>query len=258
VAIGATPDDEIEEIPVHYLVLLYGDETTAAEPGTDAFEAEMAGYMAFGELAADAIRGGAALHLTDTARTIRHEGGVATVTDGPFAETTEALGGYYVLEADNLDDVIEMVRHIPATKTGSSEIRPLVMYTSTVADAADLKDCWLATMHGQPEVPAAEIPGTPEWDAGAGDHQAFGETAGDAIKEGGAVQPSTAATTVRVRDGEVIVSDGPFSEAIEVVGGFYVLKGTPESVADLAEQIPVNAGGAVEIRPVMDLSEMDG
>jgi hypothetical protein len=243
---------------VHYLVLLYGDETTAAEPGTAEFEAEMAGYMAFGELAADAIRGGAALHLTNTARTIRHDGGAATITDGPFAETTEALGGYYVLEADNLDDVIELVRHIPATMTGASEIRPLVMFTSTLEDAADQKDCWLATMHGQPEVAASEIPGTPEWDAGAADHQAFGEKAGEAIKEGGAVEPATAATTVRVRDGEVTVSDGPFSEAIEVVGGFYVLKGTPESVAELATQIPVNPGGAVEIRPVMDLSAMEG
>jgi hypothetical protein len=242
---------------VHYLVLLYGDEAHATEPGTPEFDAEMAGYMAFGELAADSIRGGAALHLTEMARTIRrHDGGTVTVTDGPFAETTEALGGYYVLEADNLDDVIEMVRHIPATKTGVSEIRPLVMFTSSLEDAADQKGCWLATIHGQPTVPEAEIPGTPEWDAGAAEHGAFSDTAGDAIREAGAVQPPTAATTVRVRDGEVVVSDGPFSEAIEVVGGFYVLKGDPDRVAELAGEIPVNPGGVVEIRPIMDLSEV--
>jgi hypothetical protein len=240
---------------MQYMVLLYGDEAGAAEPGSPEFDAEMAGYIAFGELGEKAIQGGAALHLTERARTIRHDGGTVTVTDGPFAETTEALGGYYVLEADNLDDVIELVRHIPATTapSGGSEIRPLVMFHSTIEDAADQADCWLATMHGSET--AADVPDTPEWDAGVAEHVAFGATAGDAIKESGAIQPAANATTVRVRDGEVVVSDGPYSELIEVVGGFYVLKGTPERVLELAKQIPVNPGGAVEIRPVMDLTE---
>lgn len=240
---------------MQYLVLLYGDEAGAAEPGSPEFDAEMAGYIAFGELAEKAIRGGAALHLTDRARTIRHDGGTVTVTDGPFAETAEALGGFYVLEADHLDDVIEMVRHIPATTApgGASEIRPLVMYQSSIEEASDQKDCWLATMHGAET--AADVPNTPEWEAGAAEHAAFAERAGEALKEGAAVQPAATATTVRVHDGEVVLSDGPFSETIEVVGGFYVLKGTPEQVLQLAQLIPVNPGGAVEIRPIMDLTE---
>lgn len=240
---------------MQYLVLLYGDESAATEPGTPEFDAEMAGYIAFGELAEKAIRGGAALHLTERARTIRHDGGAVTVTDGPFAETAEALGGIYVLEADHLDDVIELVRHIPATTapSGASEIRPLVMFQSSIDDAADQRDCWLATMHG-PET-AADIPDTPEWEAGAAQHGAFAEAAGEALKEGGAVQPAATATTVRVVDGEVVVTDGPFSEVIEVVGGYYVLKGSPDEVLELAKEIPVNEGGAVEIRPIMDLSE---
>ena len=238
---------------MHYLVLLYGDETTSPAPGTPEWDVDMAGYMAFGELASEAIRGGAALHLTDKARTIRHDGGAVTVTDGPFAETAEALGGYYLLEADNLDDVIEMVRHLPApaAPSGAAEIRPMVM--ATTDDAGPRKDVYLVTMHGT-EGPG-DIPGTPEWEAGGAAHSAFGETAGDAIVEGGAVQPASAATTVRVRDGEVVVSDGPFSEVIEVVGGYYVLQGSAEAVEALARQIPVSDGGAVEVRPIMDLSE---
>lgn len=241
---------------MHYLVLLYGDESAATEPGTPEFDAEMAGYVAFGELAETAIRGGVALHLTDRARTIRHAGGEVTVSDGPFAETTEALGGIYVLEADDLDQVIELVRHIPSTSApgGASEIRPLVMFQSSIAGEEDYKDSWLATMHG-PETPA-DVPGTAEWDAGAAEHGAFAEAAGDTVTEGGAVQPAAAATTVRVRDGEVVVSDGPFSEVIEVVGGYYLLRGTPERVLEVAKTIPVNEGGAVEIRPVMDLSAL--
>lgn len=241
---------------MHYLVLLYGDETNATQPGTPEFEAEMAGYIAFGELAESAIRGGAALHLTERARTIRHADGKVTITDGPFAETTEALGGYYVLEADNLDDVIDMVRHIPATADGASEIRPLVMVQSSITDASDFKDAWLATMHGT-ETPA-DLPDTPEWEAGAAAHGAFVDAVGDAVLEGGAVQPAAAATTVRVRDGEVSVTDGPFSELIEVVGGYYVLRGSADEVLELATRIPVSEGGAVELRPVMDLTEFDG
>ena len=132
-------------------------------------------------------------------------GGAVTVTDGPFAETAEALGGYYVLEADNLDDVIEMVRHIPATSTprGASEIRPLVMHQSSIQDEADLR-----RHAGSPRCTgprrAADVPGTPEWEAGAAAHGAFAAAAGDAILEGGAVQPAATATTVRVRDGEVV------------------------------------------------------
>ena len=243
---------------MHYLVLLYGDETRAARPGTPEWDAELAAYTAFGELAESAIRGGAALHLTDRARTIRHTGGTVTVTDGPFAETTEALGGYYLLEADNLDDVIELVRHIPATSApaGASEIRPLVMVESSIKDVGDLRDAWLATMHG-PETPA-DLPGTPAWEAGAAAHGAFAEAAGDAILEGGAVQPAATATTVRVRDGEVSVTDGPFSEVIEVVGGYYVLRGSAEEALALARQIPVGEGGAVELRPVVDLGGTGG
>lgn len=243
---------------MHYLVLLYGDETQASQPDTPERDAEMAGYMAFGELAESAIRGGAALHLTEQARTIRHTASGVTVTDGPFAETTEALGGYYVLEADNLDDVIEMVRHIPATSdpSGASEIRPLVMVESSITDPSDFAGAWLATMHG-PET-AADIPDTPEWEAGAAAHGAFVEAAGSAVLEGGAVQPTATATTVRVRDGEVHVTDGPFAEAIEVVGGYYVLRGSADEVLDVATRIPVNEGGAVELRPIMDMSEFDG
>jgi hypothetical protein len=241
---------------VQYLILLYGDETRAAEPGTPAFDDEMAAYAAFSELAESAIRGGAALHLTDRARTIRHGGNAVTVTDGPFAETTEALGGYFVLEADNLDDVIELVRHIPATTDpgGASEIRPLARLESSIHDEHDLRDAWLATMHA----PTSQVDGRDHdgWEVRAPAHRAFREAAGDGVLEAGVVE--RAATTVRVRDGEVLVADGPCSASIELVGGYYVLRGSAEEALELAEQIPVVEGGAVELRPILDLTEDGG
>jgi hypothetical protein len=237
---------------MRYLVLLYDNEANTNQPGTDAWEAEMAGYMAFGEVAGEAILGGEALHDTSTRRTIRHDGGRVLVTDGPFAESAEVLGGYYVLDVATLDDAIELVRHIPATWTGAAEIRPLEQLME-IDDrpAPEGTDRYVATIHG-PETDA-ETPGTPEWESGAAEHGRFGAKAGDALLGGGAVHPTSTASTVRLRDGELLVTDGPYAEATEVVGGYYVLRGTPESVVELASDIPVPDGGGVELRLIMEL-----
>jgi len=237
---------------MHYLVLLYGDEATGTQPGTPEWDAEMAAYLAFGELAGEAILGGEALHESTTARTIRHDGGRVAVTDGPFAETAEVLGGYYVLDVPSLDDAIELVRHIPATWSGASEIRPVAQLLELgERPAPEGTQRYLVTIHGAET--EAETPGTPEWEAGAAEHGQFGEKAGDALLGGAAVHPTSTASVVRVRDGELLVTDGPFAEGAEVVGGFYLLRGTDEDVVELASAVPVPAGGAVEVRPIMEM-----
>ncbi|MCC5953169.1 MAG: transcription initiation protein [Acidimicrobiia bacterium] len=238
---------------MRYLVLLYDNEAAAPEYGTPEWDADLAGYAAFDELAGDAVVGGEALHGSATARTVRHDGTSVRVTDGPFAETTEVLGGFYVLEAPTLDDVIELARRIPVVTQGAIEIRPLAQWIDPPTDspAPEGTTRYLATMHG-PET-AADTPNSAEWDAAIDAHQAFGEIAGDAIVGGGAVHPTSTATTIRMRDGELIVTDGPFCEATQIVGGFYLLRSTDDSVMELASAIPVNDGGAVEVRPVLEL-----
>jgi hypothetical protein len=239
---------------MRYVVLLYGNEADNATPGTPEFDAEMAGYMAFGELAGAAILGGEALHGTDTCRTIRHDGGRIAVTDGPFAESVEAMGGFYVLEAPTLDDAIELARHIPATHQGGAEIRPAVEWfdrSTEVGPAPADATRWMATIHG-PET-AADDPADPAWQTMLADHGRFGEKHADAVLGGAAIQLTTTATTVRVRDGELLVTDGPYAEAIEVVGGFYLLRATADAVAAIAADIPVNAGGAVQVQAIMEL-----
>lgn len=239
---------------MHYLVLLHGDETAGARPGTPEWDADMAGYVAFGELAEHAIRGGAALHLTERARTIRHDGATVTVTDGPFAETTEALGGYYVLEAEHLDEVIELVRHLPSTAEGASEIRPMVLDELLRPEGEALPDLWLATLHRLED--DVERPGSPGWDEGAAEHGRFVQAHRERLVRIAALHPTTSATTVRVRDGRVTVTDGPASPAVAVVGGLYLLQGTSAEALALAREIPVGDDGAVELRPVMDLADM--
>jgi hypothetical protein len=105
-----------------YLVLIYEDESEYAAGG-DALWGEIgAEHGKFGESNGRAIVGGNALTPTATATTIR--GGV--VTDGPFAETKEALGGYYLIEAADLDEAIDIAKQVPA-RFGGVEVRPIMV-----------------------------------------------------------------------------------------------------------------------------------
>lgn len=82
-------------------------------------------YFAIGQT--PGVLGSNQLHPADTATTVRVDGGRTLVTDGPFIEMKEALGGYYLYEADNLDAAIELAARIPAARMGGAiEVRPVV------------------------------------------------------------------------------------------------------------------------------------
>ncbi|MES1261339.1 MAG: YciI family protein [Acidobacteriota bacterium] len=73
--------------------------------------------------------GGEALHPTSSATTVRVRDGKLSTTDGPFAETKEQLGGYYLLDCKDLDEAIEYAAKIPGASTGSVEIRPIMVFS---------------------------------------------------------------------------------------------------------------------------------
>ncbi len=237
---------------MRYLATLIGDDTSPA-PGTPQWDEDMEGYARFDEVAGSAILGGEALQDAATATTVRVADGRPIVTAGPFAEVTEMVGGYFVLEADDLDAVIELVAQIPAVKEGGVEVRPMVdWFDGDGIPGTDERPRHVALILS--EETAAEQPGTPEWDAGAVEHARFHEAAGAMVRGGGSLHPVATATTVRRRDGEVLVTDGPHAERTEVVGGFYLLHpATTEEAVAIAAQIPVNPGGGVELRPVMEV-----
>src|SRR3984957_1777812 len=112
---------------MHYFALLLGPEPTSA-PDPDAHAAEMAAYEAFHAKAATAIRAGDA--LTPTAIGVRITGrpDAPTITDGPSPEGAEVAGGYYVFEAENLDEALALARDIPAAKRGAVEVWPVVHF----------------------------------------------------------------------------------------------------------------------------------
>jgi hypothetical protein len=112
---------------VQYMLQIYSTEATdeferLSEEERNAITGE---YMAISS--APGVTGGAQLQPTSTATTVRVQDGRTLTTDGPFVETKEALGGYYLLEAGDLDAAIELAARIPAARMGGAvEVRPVV------------------------------------------------------------------------------------------------------------------------------------
>ena len=106
-----------------YLILIYGDEQKHADGGQKLWDELMQGHTKFGDNNGPALRGGNALQDSTTATTIRGD----VVTDGPFAETKEALGGYYLVEAKDLDEAIKIAKQVPHPH-GGLEVRPVRVF----------------------------------------------------------------------------------------------------------------------------------
>jgi len=117
---------------MQYLLLIYDDEKKWGEMPAAEQEKILAEYFAFTDSVQKSghYRAGEALQPTTTATTVRVENGKTLTTDGPFAETKEQLGGFYLIEAANLDEAISIAARIPSTRIGGSiEIRPLMVFS---------------------------------------------------------------------------------------------------------------------------------
>jgi hypothetical protein len=230
---------------MHYFALLISPERDLTpEEGAD----EMTAYQNFHAKAASAIRAGDALAPQSTG--VRISGGpdAPIVTDGPFAEGAEVAGGYYVFEAENLDEALALARDIPAAKYGGVEVWPMVHFSP--ARTPLTTDSWLALLLEPAD--ATVEPGTPRWDEGIKAHTEFGKIAGDRAVGGAPLHPPTTATTMRVRDGEVLLTDGPYAEGAEVANGFYYINAADRDEAvKVASMIPAST---VELRRLAGVS----
>jgi hypothetical protein len=114
---------------MQYALLIYTPEPTEDVP-PEALAAQMAGYDAFTAHLRDrgVMLAGEALDSTATATTVRVVDGRTITTDGPFAETKETLGGFYLVEAADLDDAIALAAMIPGARNGCIEVRPVWDY----------------------------------------------------------------------------------------------------------------------------------
>ena len=113
-----------------YLCLIYDDEKTMAGMSKAEGDAFMGEYFAFTEGIKQSghYLGGNALQPVSTATTVRSRNGKLSTTDGPFAETKEQLGGYYLIEARDLNDALQVAAKIPSVRMGSIEVRPIMEF----------------------------------------------------------------------------------------------------------------------------------
>jgi hypothetical protein len=114
-----------------YAALIYGEESDPSTVDPADMQEMMDDYREFGQNNADHLAGGEALHPSGTATTVHVEGGKGgnpVVTDGPFAETKEVLGGFYLLDVSDLDTALKVAQQIPGAWHGRIEVRPIMEF----------------------------------------------------------------------------------------------------------------------------------
>lgn len=201
-----------------------------------------------------------------TAATVRVRNGQKLVTTGPFAETTEQLGGYYIVDVDDLDEAIAIAGRLPAAAKGTVEIRPL--YQLSGLPPENFSTDTSASGTEQHKFMFLCYDDEEAWrQAGTEAHQSAMQEAVELTHwldqrgqylSASPLHPIATATSVRVRNGQRLVTDGPFAETREVMGGYYMIL-----AADQAEALGIAARhsgarlGAVEVRQIFDVSRME-
>jgi len=200
-----------------------------------------------------------------TGGTVRVRDGQKLITTGPFAETIEQLGGYYIIDVDNLDEAIAISGRLPAAAKGTVEIRPL------------LKLEGLPTEKLSPESSGSETSLSKFMFLCYDDEEAWRQAGPDAhlaamqeavqlthwldqrgqYLSASPLHPIATATSVRMRNGHRLVTDGPFAETREVLGGYYVILAQNQAEAlEIAARHSGARVGAVEVRQIFDVSRM--
>ncbi len=243
-----------------YMLLIYSNENDWTEQEWKACTIESTAICH--ELSAkQEFLGASPLHPVATAKSVRVRDNAPLITDGPFAETAEQLGGYFLIEVNDLDAAIQIAARLPAAKKGTVEIRPIRELEGLPHEkhptAQSEKSQFLMLCYDDAEYwtrvgEAAHNAALAEAIALAHEMDSKGD-----YLVASPLQSTDTATSVRVRDGKRIVSDGPFAETREILGGFYLIQANSmEEAMDYAARHPGGRVGTVEVRKVYALAGM--
>ncbi|MEX2208623.1 MAG: YciI family protein [Myxococcota bacterium] len=216
-----------------------------APPGEPVGMAEMGAFA--GELGRQGkMRGGAPLLPEAAGARIVVRGAHATVTDGPFAEAKEVVGGFFVIDAANRAEAIEIAQRCPHARAGIVELRPLpdrdvagpaqgVSFMLLLHMAADLHDA-----------DGAKYREMVAFDELLRREGRYVESAQLPLEPSGA--------RISERSGRLLVTDGPFTESKEVAGGYYIVSAPDRDAAiEIAKRCPHARWGVVEVREIMKI-----
>jgi hypothetical protein len=242
-----------------YMFLIYGAEEAWTEETRRACMVESLGIC--DALAAQGkFIDASPLQSVKTAASVRVRDGRTLVTDGPFAETTEQLGGYYLVDLTDLDEAITVAARLPPATKGTVEIRPLAELEGLppqrpLPAGAGSRTPFLLLCYD--DEGAWEAAGPKALAGARAEAVALGRRLADEGRyvRASPLHRSATATCVRVRDGRRVVTDGPFAETHEILGGFYVVLAEDRDQAlRIAAQHPGVRLGGVEVRPLFDMS----
>lgn len=248
---------------MEYMLLIQASERRFSDLSPKDVGTLMADYKTFTQKLRESGRAGdsAGLESVKTATTVRVRNGQRSVSDGPYAETREQLGGYYVVDVANEAEAYDVAAGIPDAKNGTIEIRtvsnmvtPGAAKTKGPKPADATKEYLLLICEDEANWQKM----TPEQ---AGPIMAAYAAFSDAIKTSGhfvagaRLGPAAQGKALRVRSGDRTVTDGPYAETREQLGGYYRVwaRDLDEAIA-LAARIPAAATGSIEVRPLMNTS----
>lgn len=204
------------------------------------------------------------LHPVASAASVRVRNGGALITTGPFAETTEQLGGFFLIEVPDLDAAIAIAARLPPAQKGTVEVRPVFRLDGLPSERFS-------------ERPAAGVQDTRYMLLCYDDAQAWNELGPAALHAAQAeavglanqldaqgqyisaspLHPIATATSVRIRQGRLLVSDGPFAETREILGGYYLIRARDLNDAlAVAARHPGAQVGTVEVRRLVELPQL--
>jgi hypothetical protein len=245
---------------VRYVLLIYRDERASEARSEAEIRAAMASHAPYIEMLRrnGQYAGSEALGAARSARTLRSTGGKAVATEGPFAESREQIGGFYLVAAKDLDEAIAAASQCPALKTHGSriEIRPIAdvdalvpAQPATAERAADRR--YLFGIYRDETVHEVEDDDAPQ--AAFAQLRPYIERLRASGRLVGAepLSPSGSATSVRLRDGKVVLTDGPCAEGREQLAGYCIVAaGDMNEAVDLASECPDVPQQAIEVRPI--------
>ncbi|HTY18863.1 MAG TPA: YciI family protein [Myxococcota bacterium] len=196
------------------------------------------------------LRRGAPLAPDDDAALVRVRGGTAVVSDGPFPESKEVIGGFWVVEARSREEALEIARESPHARYGTVEVHALRSRHTYIDSGKDTP--FLLAFHREPGLA----------DPDGAKYREMIEFGHGLERDGKLLETAPLANDppparVQVRGGKALVTDGPFAEAKEGVGGYSLVRvaGRAEAVA-LAERYPHARWGPVEVREILFFDEI--
>jgi hypothetical protein len=250
-----------ETYRMHYVLMIHTAESRFATLSKEQSATVMQDYGQFTKSLFDSGKAGdcAALEPSSTATHVQMRDGKRIVKDGPFAETREQLGGYYVVDAASEEEALAWAAKIPGAAFGTIEVRPVPPSDAKGAPppkpAAKGQKEYLLLIY-EAEARWAKL-SEAEAQAEFGRYMAFSESiiATGHFLAGEQLDTVKKAKCVSVDGGKRIVRDGPFAETREQLGGYYrVFARDLDAALAMAVRIPAAASGTIEVRPVMDTS----